>query len=178
MKKVLVLAVAIFGAVMAQAVSCEWTINYMTTDAQTWENNGALAMVFAGSDMQSVKALIAKNTGSALQSALEEKRLAVGEFTANALGFVSTEYVSFTLPDDNKVFSMIFKDSAFAASTQVLWTDILDGEEEGLYLSNSAFTNNATIAEIQAESSSVPEPGMLALLALGVAGLALKRKVA
>ena len=184
MKKVLALAVAVLGAVMAQAASCDWMIYFETNDAETWVNNGALAMVFAGSDLAEVKELIGTTPGSALQSALEAKTLPTTDGTAAVQTFilsssgsqVNTGYVSIALPSDYKAFAMIFTDNTFTADTQVYWTNVRNGQSDFFLLFESDFANSATIGDFRGDDAPVPEPGMLALLALGVAGLALRRK--
>ncbi len=186
MKKVLVLAVAVLGAVMAQAASCDWLIYFETNDAETWVNNGALAMVFAGSDLAEVKELIGTTPGSALQSTLEAKTLPTSSGGASTQTFnlssdglqANTGYVSIALPSDNKAFAMIFTDNKFTAETQIYWTNVRNGWTEFMLLTESDFANSATIADFRGDDAPVPEAGVMALLALGVAGLALRRKVA
>ena len=185
MKKLLVLAVITFGAVMATAGDCVWELSFYTSDAQTWISNGAMAMVFAGSDKTDIRNLIATRTGDALKTALEDKILPTTTGTASAKkvrwgsggGEVATGWIYAELPDDKQVFWMLFSDNAFVADTQMYWTNVSEAESYNL-VSYLTLTNSATIAEIQKAYASVPEPGMMALLALGVAGLALRRKLA
>ena len=184
MKKVLILAVAVFGAVLAQAANCSWSVTFATDDAQSWKTNGAMVMMFAGADMADVKELIATNTGSTLQSALKDKTLkasgsaSVKTFTVTGGGTgVRTTVLISVLPSDGQAFWMIFTDKAFTEETQVYWTDVMS-PSASKKPTEADFTNTATIAQIAEEYTSAPEPGILVLLALGVAGLALRRKVA
>ena len=184
MKKVLILAVVAFGAVLAQAAECEWRVIFATDDAQSWQTNGAMVMMFAGSDFADVKARIATNTGNTLKSALLNKTLdAEGDasvmlLTAFADIIADTPMsLASTLPDDGKAFWMIFTDGTFTEETTVYWTGVGDVSDTKR-VTEDDFTNFATIAQITEEYAAAPEPGILALLALGVAGLALRRKVA
>jgi len=185
MKRLYLLAVAVFGAVLAQAAECHWDVySFATTDAQSWKTNGAMVMMFAGADMADVKALIATNTGSTLQSALKDKTLkAEGNASVQTLrenftgtGVMVTSLIT-TLPDDGEAFWMIFTDRNFTKETTVYWTEV-GKVGSWVTLTDADFTTNATIAQITEEYAAAPEPGILALLALGVAGLALRRKVA
>jgi len=184
MKKVLLLAVVVFGAVLAQATECRWNVYFKTTDAQDWQTNGAMVMMFAGSDFADVKECIATNTGDTLNSALKDMTLqATGGASVNTIrvyfdgtGVITTS-LNTTLPDDGQTFWMIFTDGTFTAETTVYWTEV--GEVGAMKtLTEDDFTNSATIAQITEEYAAAPEPGVMALLALGVAGLALRRKVA
>ena len=184
MKKVLLLAVVAFGAVLAQAADCKWNVEFMTNDARAWETNGAMVMMFAGSDFADVKARIATNTGNTLKSALLNKTLdaegdaSVMRLTAFSDIIADTPMsLASTLPDDGKAFWMIFTDGTFTEETTVYWTGVGDVSDTKR-VTEDDFTNSATIAQITEEYAAAPEPGVMALLALGVAGLALRRKVA
>ena len=126
MKKVLLLAVVAFGAVLAQAADCKWNVEFMTNDARAWQTNGAMVMMFAGSDFADVKKLIATKTGDTLRSKLVGKTLkAEGSTSVQTLrenftgtGVMVTSLIT-TLPDDGEAFWMIFTDGNFTKETTV-----------------------------------------------------------
>ncbi len=186
MKKVLVWAMVAFGAVAAQAVNYTWQVSFSTTNAATWVNNGAMAMIFSGADQESVLKLVASKSGSELKTALEAKTLVNTETSgASSVEFwqsgstAKTNATTSTLASGSySVFLMIFTDNKFTSETQAYWTDSASYASLGWEIPDSKFGNSGTIAEITEKYGSVPEPGALALLALGVAGLALRRKMA
>lgn len=187
MKKLLVLAVVVFGAVMAQALACSWKVSYSTTSetASKWANNGAVAMAFAGTDMKDVLELVGSKTVTDLKSELETKTLRIVDtdmassvaITANGTTAETATVVS-TLLTDETLFVMFFTDGNFTADTEVYWLGSSRMSSGWIMrFTNSDFVS-ATIGEIREEYSSVPEPGVMGLLALGVGALALRRKVA
>lgn len=188
MKKVLALAVVVFGAMMAQAVTCSWQVVYSTTSetASKWANNGAVAMMFAGSNMTEVLELVGSKTVTDLKSELEAKTLRIAEtdkassvaITVDEEVYAVTGTVGSTLLTDETLFAMIFTDNKFNADTEVYWLGSSVKATGWNLFGNSDFVNNKTIGAIQEEYSSVPEAGVMGLLALGVGALALRRKVA
>ena len=155
MKKLVVMAVAVIAAVVANAASVKWTAaNIYSPDGTTkWSgdvNLYAYLTTETVDDAVLVKTLAASSAG-AINSTFDSAALAAG----------SDYNLFFTVEADGKLFT---SDTKGPFSMQPTGTTTV------------AFGNMATATQNAGNWAAVPEPTSGLLMLLGMAGLALRRR--
>lgn len=192
MKKLMIACVAVAMAAVAQAASVNWTISnvYSPSDSTAKVAVGSMsAWLFVTANSTDVTTGIPVTTLSAVQAVLDSGDLtglaslsaangtnsALGMFTgATGLeGFSSGSITSFA----------VVVDSTDLASAQNYFLVSGGAEKTATFTSatgakNLGWGSQATITQAAGGWTAVPEPTSGLLLLLGMAGLALKRKVA
>lgn len=92
----------------------------------------------------------------------------------------ATNSVNYTLSFDYCIATNTLNNITFdgVTYTNVLTATSMTYAQDGIYYSDVMNGGKFHITNVSIEQANVPEPTVLALLALGVAGIALKRKVA
>ena len=170
MKKILVLAMVTFGAILAHAGSFQWMISY-SGKGKEWSASGALIYLFNGNSLDTVMTALENETGESLKGVLDAQKTMSSAFTVassaeDAGAMMTPESVVTTLfTEPLTVFWLIATNDQYDATTEYLRTGLFDPStiNEGMFLYKSDFT-------------ALPEPGVLSLLALGVSALALRRR--
>ena len=221
MKKLLVLALVVFGAVASQAVTYTWD----STSNTFKDSSGSLLYAYSG--ITSLKITLDYENANASSSFKHDYFAITGNATSGENGLLKLSVASSsssssgvaqltisstsgttTLTDKNAYYNAnrAAKDKVmqttftFGGLTNGVFTKVTQdhlftyiGESlteqttfSGQFDFNEKVLNSITVysgarvlnASIEIEGEPLPEPGVLALLALGVAGLALRRKVA
>lgn len=170
-------AIAVF-AFAGQAASIDWRINY-AGQGTAWKSNGAFALVFDGSNYDSVIKLITVTGSNTLQSDLASYALNSAATTFGNTKGAATAYGEIA-DASSTMFVVIFNEASYDAGKSVLYTGVTDVSGSFYEPPNSgtaftfkteAFTGSGTIA-----TASVPEPTSGLLMLVGLAGLALRRR--
>lgn len=164
MKKLLTLAAVVCMATFAQAIAMTWT----TSPDATWRTDCDTFTLVYTSNTGTVKTVadVAKILANETIDGYATVADAEGYFQSYSEGTLSV-----TTKADTGTYYMFFSGSDVAYGTSfdaatAPWS-VVDGQNPTLDKLAVTFTN---------VSSAVPEPTVLALLALGVAGVALRRR--
>ena len=175
MKKIMIALAAVAMAMGVNAAAVSWSMNVAGKGVE-WAGNSAFVMAFNGSDYDTViDALTVTGTDV---SDLAVGRSDIKNSRGNAQ--TTTNPVASLGVTGDTMFWVVFTEGSTAAGAAITWTDALNvaankyeppasGSTFGMTANN--FTNCGSIA-------NVPEPTSALMLLLGMAGLALKRKVA
>ena len=186
MKKLMFMLAAAVAVVGAQAAQVSWGINVADKGA-AWKGAGAYAMAFNGSDYDAVIKLLTVTGSDNMATAIGEYALSLttGGTTSsisNNRGNAFVSGISTGVTSDKTAFWVIFTDGSMDASKAITWTAVTDiasnvydagNSSPGQFSLNAdSFSKSSTIA-----TAAVPEPTSAMLLLIGMAGLALRRRL-
>ena len=192
MKKLMIACVAVAMAAVAQAASVNWTISnvYSPSDSTAKAAVGSMsAWLFVTANSTDVTTGIPVTTLSAVQAVLDSGDL-TGLASLSAANGTNSSLGMFTGATGLEGFSSgsltafaVVVDSTDLASAQNYFLASGGAEKTATFTSatgakNFGWGSQATITQAAGGWTAVPEPTSGLLLLLGMAGLALKRKVA
>lgn len=174
MKKMLsILALAVF-ATAAQAVTLSWH----TESANTWlDSSMACTLIYSanGSSLAEATQVALANAGTADYTIIgRDNSNPTYQGADNNYGDIATSVVEDYSPMDTGTYFIIFTEGLNYAATSVAAADAVNAWT-GL-AGSSQIGRPVTVSDFTGTLVPVPEPTALALLALGVAGLALRRR--
>lgn len=175
MKKFILTVAVACAAMFAQAASCSWGTEYVE-DINEADVIGSYFLVSLTGD--STEGLAVDNTGALIDTNGIATIKMQGTF--NDPTGLASDLGDLSAADNGTYLALIVVDSANAfygiSGVEVLAgiSDDPPADADGITFTN--YTDSYGALAMQTNIATVPEPTVLALLALGVAGLALKRK--
>ena len=169
MKKIFLALAVMAVATLAQAVTLSWH----TESANTWlDSSMVCTLVYSaeGASLEEAAQVALANAGTADYTIIARDTAPTYQGADNNYGDIAT--AAGYAPADMGTYFIIFTEGLNYAATSVAaadavnaWTGLAGSSQVGRPVTVSDFVHG-----------SVPEPTALALLALGVAGLALRRR--